>query len=102
MAATHDAESERLRRPSPALPHSTDPLCGVFRSPAGRENRLGNLRRPGSAVMLLVVAQVSRALSAGLADRFAGLFRAFSVSDEHGQGAAARDCLPDRRDSPAF
>src|ERR1041384_389547 len=102
MAATHDAESERLRRPSPAVPYLSDTVCSVFRSAFGREDRVGTLRQSRGALVLLAVAAASRPISVSLAGRFAGLFRAVSVSNEHGESATARDCLHDHRDSPVF
>src|SRR6185503_5491816 len=86
MAATHDAESERLRRSSPALPYLSDTVCCVFRSAFGREDRVGILRQSRGALVLLAFTTASRAVSVALAGRFAGLFRTVSVSNEHGEG----------------
>src|ERR1043165_9810608 len=95
MAATHDAESERLRGPAPVVPHLSDSVCSVFRSTGGREDRVRNLWWTGGTLVLLALDEVSNSLPAGVVDRVAGLCAAVSVSDEHGQSAAVRDHLPD-------
>src|SRR5690242_19022056 len=102
VAAAHDSESERLCGPSPALPHISDPVRGVFRSAARREDRVRHLWRTGRALVLLAVAEISNSLSVGVVDRAAELRTTVSVSDEHGESAAVRNHLPDRRDSPVF
>src|ERR1051325_12072628 len=93
MAATHHPEFKRLCGPSPAVPHFSDPFCGVFGSAAGREDRVGNFRRARSALVLLAPAEIPDSFPAGVVDRVAGLLAAIPVSDEHGQSAAVRDHL---------
>src|SRR5215510_8658060 len=102
VATTHHAESKRLCGPSPVVPHISDPVRGVFRSKAGREDRVCNLWWTGRALVLLAVDEVSNSLPVGVVDRVAFLRAAVSVSDEHGQSAAVRDHLPDHRDSSVF
>src|SRR5215467_11318957 len=102
VAATHDSEFERLCGPSPVVPHISDPICSVFRSATGREDRVRNLWWTGRALVLLAPAEVSNSLPVGVVDRVAVLRAAVSVSDEHDQGAAVCDHLPDPRDSLVF
>src|SRR6185503_3732786 len=102
LAAAHHAGSKRLCRPSPVVPHISDPVCGDFRWTARSEDRVGSLWRTGSALMLLAFAEISNSLSARVVDRGVGLRAAVSVSDEHGQSAAVRDHLPRRRNPPVF
>src|ERR1041384_8777635 len=102
VVAAHYFEFERLCGPSLVVPHLSNSLRGVFRSAAGREDRVGDFRRTGSALVLLAVDEVSHSLSTRVVDCVAHVRGTVFVSDEHGEGAAVRDHLPDHRDSPVF
>src|SRR5215213_2957376 len=102
VAATHDTESKRLCGPSPVVPHISNPVCGGFRSTTWSEDRIGNLWRTRSALVLLAFTQASDSLSPRVVNRGAGVRAAVFVSDEHGESAAVRHHLPRNRDSPVF
>src|SRR5215203_250118 len=102
LAPSDYPESERLCGPPSAVPYISNSLCRVFRRSIGRKNSLSAVWKRGSPFLLLAAAPLSSSLRAHLVNRFAGVFGAVSVSHEHGQGAAVRDHLPDRRGSPVF
>src|SRR5262245_17587506 len=95
VATNHHTEVKRLCGSSPAVPHISDPMCGGFRSAAGRKDGLGDFWWTRRALMLLAIAEVPDSFPAGVVDRVAVLCAAVPVSDEHGQSAALRHHLPD-------
>src|SRR5688572_25090402 len=102
LASAHNAEPESLCGSSSAVPHLSNSICRFSRSAVGCKSIVSPLRWFGSFFLLLAARALSRSLRTCLVNCVAGVFGSISLSNEHGQSAAARDCLPDHCNSPVF